>query len=124
MAALGAAVSACASTALVRVQPAGPDAIACVQTEVHRLGYSYSPQKPASTELRAWRPGGDVLRARVQLDSVGRPMLRLEAARYNDAGMVSMGDRSVDFGGGSMAPSRQAVDDLAALAGRCGTRGQ
>jgi hypothetical protein len=119
LAVLGLTASACTSSAVVRVQPAGPDALACVQAELRRLGYTYSPQTIAHNEIHGWRAGGDHLLARVQPDKVGRPTLRLEAFRYSDSGTSTVGDRSVDLGGGMIPPSSQAGKDLAAVAGYC-----
>ena len=120
VAALGLAANACISPAPVRVQPAGPDSGACVQAEFRRLGYSDSRQKPANGVTLGPSPNGDYVRARIQPDSTGRPMLRLEAFRYsNYSGASSVGDRSVDLGGEIIPPSNQATRDLAAVAERC-----
>lgn len=120
LAVLSLTAGTCISPAVVRLQPAGPDALACVQTELQRLGYTYSSQTIAKNEIHAWRAGGDHLQARLQPDKAGRPTLRLEAFRYSDSQTSTAGDRSVDFGGGKIPPSVQADKDLAAVAGRCG----
>ena len=120
VAAFGLTTSACISPAVVRVQPAGSDTGACVQAEFRRLGYSYSRQEPANGVTISQSPNGDYVRARIQPDSTGRPMLRLEAFRYSDySGASSVGDRSVDLGAVTTPPSNRARRDLAAVAERC-----
>jgi hypothetical protein len=119
-AALGLTVTACISPALVRVEPAGPNAGTCVQAELRRLGYSTSRQNPASGVTIGRGPSGDYVRARVQPDRTGRPMLRIEAFRYSDySGASSVGDRPVVLGGARLPPSNQAKRDLAAVAEHC-----
>ena len=122
VAALGLTANACISPAVVRVQPASPATGACVQAEFRRLGYSYA--RLANGAILGQHPNGDYLRARVQPDSTGRRVLRLEAFRYSDySGASSVGDRAVDLGGGMISPSNQARRDLATVAERCSAAG-